>query len=248
MVQPPPQPAPGGPAPAPFDGRRFAYGVLLGVFGAFLASLVPRAPGVLAAGAAWGGLGYGFVGIAYLAGRPGWLGKRPDGTQSPLAWLVAGPFLAAVWLAWQLRRRLPEAPWNEVAPGLFLGRRCAAHELPPGVDLIVDVTAELPSIGAPRSVLRVLDGCAPEVAELSALVAGLSGHPGRVFVHCLAGHARSATVVSALLLARGHARTPDEAVRQVKQARQGTRIAPAQRARLEAWWAQDRGSRSDVRG
>ena len=53
------------------------------------------------------------------------------------------PYLALTWFAWHLRRLVSRQPCcHEVAPGLWLGRRPLAREVPAGVVLLVDLTAE----------------------------------------------------------------------------------------------------------
>lgn len=177
-----------------------AFGLWAGVFG------LPFA---------WLGASLTTVGIAYLWNLPGLFGKRPDGSRRPLALVLLGPFLLLSFLAWMARRLRQEPCWNEVAPGLYLGRMAAPGELPPGAPLVVDLTVELTEPRCLRSKYRclpTLDGRAPAFDECLVLARELSREPGPVFVHCAAGHGRSATLAAAVVLGRGLVATPEEAI------------------------------------
>lgn len=184
----------------------------------------------------WLGLSMAWTGVAYFADRAALIGKRADGTFAPWALLLLGPMLAITWLAWAIRRRRSERCWDEVAPGLFLGRLALPSELPPGIEMVVDLTCEL---SEPRELRRrsyrclpTLDGRAPEREPFLALVQEIAASEGPVFVHCAAGHGRSATVVAAVLLARGAAADASEAEARVRRARPGVALTRAQRALL----------------
>ena len=72
-----------------------------------------------------------------------------------MAWwavLLLLPYLLTTWIGWHAIRRLSrEACCDEVAPGVWVGRRPLPGDLPPGRGeatsplLIVDLTAEFPS-------------------------------------------------------------------------------------------------------
>ena len=130
-----------------------------------------------------------------------------------------------------------EACWHEIIPGLFLGRRALGGELPAGVELIVDLTAEFPEPRIVRSTvdyrcLPTLDAFVPDLDRLRELVAEVAAFPGRVYVHCALGHGRSALVVAAVLLARGVAADPKTAVTMVRAARTSIRLNRVQLSSL----------------
>jgi hypothetical protein len=189
----------------------------------------------------WLGLSLAQVAVAYAFAGPGVLGKRADGTLHPAAWLCGLPYFVLQDLATAARRlRRAEPAWNEVAPGLFLGRRCQALELPPGTRWVVDLTAEFAEPRAVREghtyrALPTLDGCAMDPGQFARLVEELRGAEGPLFVHCAVGHGRSATVLAAVLLARGLARDVDDAERVMQRARPLVRLARRQRELLTAW-------------
>lgn len=220
------------------------YAVALPVLGFTLLLLGWRLGG--GAGAwllAWTGASFGAVGAGYAGLGPRVLGKRPNGT---LAWpnvVALLPYFALTWGLWHVQRLLGREPnWAEVAPGLWLGRRpVGAHELPPGVVLVADLTSEF---GAARNVRRLaayrclptLDAAPPpDSRAFDDLVRALAASPGPVYVHCALGHGRSALVVAAVLLARGLAKDANEAEAQVKAARPGVGLNKAQRAFLSKW-------------
>jgi hypothetical protein len=200
-----------------------------------------RASGWWAVLPGWLGLSLAQVAVAYLFAGPRVLGKRADGTLHPVAWLWGLPFFALQELATVVRRlRRAEPAWNEVAPGLYLGRRCQALELPPGTRWVVDLTAEFaePRVvreGHTYRALPTLDGCAMDPGPFALLVEELRGTEGPVFVHCAVGHGRSATVLAAVLLARGLARDVDDAEQMMQRARPLVRLGRRQRALLTAW-------------
>lgn len=190
-------------------------------------------------GLAWLGLCFVLVGRAYLRGGARTLGKREDGS---LAWhrvVVLLPYFLLTWAVWHAQRALSrERCFDEVRPGLLLGRRPFAWELPRGVACVVDLTAEFPVARGVRESTRyrcvpVLDAAAMAEQVLAALVSELLASPGPIYVHCAQGHGRSAMVVAALLLARGEAGSADQAEVLVRHARPGVRLRPEQRALLE---------------
>jgi protein-tyrosine phosphatase len=154
------------------------------------------------------------------------------------------PYLLLTWFVWHVQRLLSrEACCNEVAPGLWVGRRPSARELPPDVGLVVDLTAEF---AAPRRIhhgrtylcLPVLDAYAPSEEALRQLVQKVVAWPGAVYVHCAAGHGRSAMVAAAVLLTRGLAADVKQAEGLLRRARPGVRLTPAQRRLLRRLFAE----------
>ncbi|WP_438016310.1 dual specificity protein phosphatase family protein [Sorangium sp. So ce315] len=212
------------------------YGLTFLALSAALAALA-----VLAGGAAlvllWPAMSFGLVGAAYLARRPALLGKRPDGTQAAWALVLLGPYFLLTWATWRAERALGRADCaNEVVPGLWVGRRPLGDELPAGVRLVVDMTAEFPAAAAVRRhpgylCVPTLDGTGPEVERLRELIERLRGVDG-VYLHCASGRGRSATLAIALLLERGLAADVDEVEAQLRQRRPGIQLNAAQRELL----------------
>ena len=186
----------------------------------------------------WLGLSLFIIGLAYLVGSASLMGKRRDGSFHPLGLLVHAPFLLAAWLAWQLRRRRAEAAWNEVAPGIFVGRMSPPGALPPGEPWVIDLTCELIP---PRRVrgeryrcLPTLDGTAPAAAPFWALVREVAALEAPLFIHCAAGHGRSATLAAAVIVERGLAADVDAAEAMMRRHRPRVALGRAQRALVVA--------------
>jgi len=179
------------------------------------------------------------VAAAYFGPGGRIFGKRLDGSRSPavVAWM--SPFLAVQYFTWTLQVLLSSEPcYNEAAPGVFVGRRPRAGEHPPGLDLVVDVTAEFPKPGyhpggVEYAALPTLDAFVPEPALYAALVTRAAA-ARTVLVHCANGHGRSAAFVAALLVRRRVAKDVDEAMEMVRRARPACRLNPAQRAAAQS--------------
>jgi hypothetical protein len=188
----------------------------------------------------WPGLASGLVGAAYAFNRPAVTGKRADGSLPWPAILLYLPVLLGLWGRWHLLRAAKiEEPWVRVAPGLWLGRRPLAGELPPQAELVVDLTTEWHRAAGVRELphrgLRCLDGMPfRDEAGLARLVEELADEPRGLYVHCAAGHGRSALVVAALMLRRGLADSPRDAEARLKALRPRVHITRAQFRQLEA--------------
>jgi len=155
------------------------------------------------------------VAIVYLAGAPRALGKRPDGTLAWWAWLAWAPLFGYMRLLHELARSLTGEPVaDEVAPGVWVGRRPRRHELPPGIAIVVDLCAELPEapgVADGRAYLAIptLDATSPTPDQIARAVDAMLAARGPAFIHCAFGHGRSATVAAALLVRRGDAALDD---------------------------------------
>lgn len=189
---------------------------------------------------AWPAWSVALVGAGYLGLGPRVFGKRAhDGTLSTWRVLLILPYFAVAWALWQLKSRLrSERPWNEVAPGVRLGRRpLCREELPPDTACVVDLTSEFPracpELGLRYVCLPTLDTSVATDAELAALVESLAVEEGPLYLHCAMGHGRSATVAAALLIRRGLCANVDEAVAMLERARPAVHLHGVQRAAVE---------------
>lgn len=196
--------------------------------------------GGLALALLWPATACGLVSLAYALNRPSMVGKRADGTVPWWLTLLYLPVLLALWGRWHALRAMKlEEPWVRVAPGLWLGRRPLAGELPPEVELAVDLTVEWHRAAGlealPHRRLVCLDGMPfPSLSALRSLVDELSDEPRQLYVHCAAGHGRSALVVVALMIRRGLADSPEDAEAQLKALRPRVHITRGQRRQLDA--------------
>ncbi len=188
---------------------------------------------------AWPALAVTVVGLGYLGLGPRVFGTRADGTLAPLNALVLFPYHVAAWLRLRLDAlRAREDAWNEVAPGVFLGRRLtSAEELPPGTAAVVDLTAEfraMPGIGGrDYRAVPTLDTSAPAYDAFAEAARWAAAHAGPVYVHCAAGHGRSAALAAGILVLRGRAATVDEAEALLQRARPLVYLHRAQRLVVE---------------
>jgi hypothetical protein len=189
-------------------------------------------------GVMWPATSVVVVGLGYVAIGPGVFGKRPDGTLAPLSTALLFPYHVAAWLRLRWAARGGRRPWDEVAPGLFLGRRLVdASELPSGVRMVVDLTAEFRATRGVRErceyrLLPTLDTSVPPYDAFAALVRDVAAHEGPIYVHCAAGYGRSAAFTAAVLVARGLAQGVADAERLLKKARPKVHLHPGQRAHV----------------
>lgn len=175
------------------------------------------------------------VGLGYVWLGPWVLGKQADGT---LAWytaLLLMPYFGAAEFAWYLVRVLgKEEPWHEVSRGLFLGRRVQHWELPARIGLVLDMTAEFVEpieirTGRRYVCLPTLDASVPTPTALADVIAEILPYPGNIYVHCAAGHGRSAMALGVLMVARGVASEIDQAIAMMTAARARVRLRTTQR-------------------
>ncbi len=214
------------------------FAIAFTVCALLLGTLALQAGG-LAAVLVWPALNLLVLAGVYGGRRPGVLGKRGDGRLTPFIVLLMLPYFLLTWLSWQVWRALtPEAAGNEVAPGLWVGRRPLPGDLPPDCALVVDLTAELPAHVQVRGTdgyycYPTLDARAPDDAGLHACVERILVSEGPVWVHCAAGHGRSATVAAAVLIARGEAADVTDAEARMQQSRPGVGLHGDQRRAVE---------------
>ena len=179
------------------------------------------------------------MGAAYAGIGPWPFGKDARGRLHPISAVLLAPYLAFAWLTLLLLRLRSEPGHHEVRPRLFLGRRpLRASELPAGVSLVVDLTSEFPRVDLAEAdyvCLPTLDGSAPtDLGAARALIERIRAHDGIVYVHCAAGHGRSAAIVAAVLIAEGRAEGPRHAIDLIRAVRPGIGLSASQRALVDA--------------
>jgi protein-tyrosine phosphatase len=186
----------------------------------------------------WPATDFLVIAMAYAGGGARLLGKRRGGSLHPAAVAMHLPFLILTWGLWHV------AGWARgsrdaslVAEGLWLGRRPRLRDVPGGVTLLVDLTCEFPAarhVAANYIYLSfpVLDGHIPPLADLVDVARRVAGYTGTVYLHCAQGHGRSALLAACVLIARGLAADPDEAVRVIRATRPKVQLSPSQAALL----------------
>jgi len=188
----------------------------------------------------WGGLllwpagALSIVTAAYHGVGPGIF--RKSAGQLPLStWLLLGPVLMGQHLSlWYYRQQC--RPWDEVVPGVLIGRTLsnaeASEAIRRGVTAVLDLTAEfseaLPFLCTTYRHLPILDLTAPTMEQLHDAVRFITAQAanGTVYVHCKIGYSRSAAAVGAYLLASGQATTVANVVERLRQARPSIIVRP----------------------
>jgi protein-tyrosine phosphatase len=189
---------------------------------------------------AWPAASFLVVALAYASLGPRLLGKLPDGRIALWALALHLPYFVMTWGVWHVQRLLSNGePAQEVAPGLWVGRRPFPWELPADVTLVVDLTGEfreLAGVRAGRNYICVptLDAMTPHPVDLSRAVDTAAKWDGDVYVHCALGHGRTGMFAAAVLVARGVAPDVKTAIGLLRAARPGIRLNLAQRRCLEA--------------
>jgi protein-tyrosine phosphatase len=188
----------------------------------------------------WLALSNALIAYAYACNRVAVFGKRRDGAIAPLNLVLMLPYLLLVWAFFWLKvlGLRPEPCWHQVAPGIYLGRKPRAPELPPDCRMVVDLTCEFfeeraVTGGYAYRCLPILNRHVPGDAELCALLDDLRDFAEPVYLHCGAGRGRSAMVAAALLVLRGLSPDVADAERTLRRARPGVRLHAAQVVLIE---------------
>lgn len=193
-------------------------------------------------GLGWIGFSYLLVGIGYLAGMPGMFLKRCDGKIAWLSYALLGPFHVQQYLAFQGTIRTMQPPYQEIVPGLWLGRHLnntEARELP--VESVADLTCEFSECQYFRCLgryllLPTLDASPPTPSQIVEAVAFIrESIPNGVYIHCAAGHGRSATVVIAYLVVSNQAKDITEALELARAKRPGIKLRSEQLQAIEKY-------------
>jgi protein-tyrosine phosphatase len=182
------------------------------------------------------------VSAAYFGMGPRIFRKRSDGT-IPLGSLFAlGPCIFGQFLSLLYYRNKISA-YTRITPATLMGRRPnkreAARLLKAGITAVLDLSAELPEVGALRALnylcVPILDLTAPtpEQLDLAARFISAEAESGQVYVHCKIGYSRSAAAIAAYLLFSQQADTVTDAIALVKEARPGIVMSPTALKALE---------------
>ncbi|MDB5354786.1 MAG: rane-associated phosphatase, like Aur1 family, and protein serine/threonine/tyrosine [Phycisphaerales bacterium] len=180
----------------------------------------------------WYVLALTIMSAAYFSGREG-VFRKSRGRLPLSTHLVLLPYLLSDRLFFLSYRR-GSKPYDQIAPGLIVGRWLSHREaralLDQGVTAVLDLSAEYaespPLRGVVYRSVPVLDLTAPSVSKLREAVKFIRTHApgGTVYVHCKMGFSRSACAAAAYLLAEGIATNVEDAMNHVRRARPQARL------------------------
>jgi protein-tyrosine phosphatase len=175
----------------------------------------------------WAALACSIVAAAYFGVGPG-IFRKSAGRLPLSTWWALGPCLLGHHLTLLYYRRQCR-PWDDVRPGVWIGRKLndceAAEAVRRGVTAVLDLTAEFsearPFLATRYANVPVLDLTRPTLEQLAAMAVFIEeqARRGIVYVHCKIGYSRSAAAVGAYLLASGQAATVEEVVAVLRKVR-----------------------------
>lgn len=168
-------------------------------------------------------------------------GCLPWSTRFVMAPILIGHYVSLFYYRRQCRA------WDEIVPGVLIGRALseteAAEAVDQGVTAVLDLTAEYSEVASFRALpylnVQTLDLTAPTQHQLRESTDFVAMHAasGIVYVHCKIGYSRSAAVVGAYLVDTGLATTVEEAIAMLRHARPTIVIRPEALAALDAFAA-----------
>jgi protein-tyrosine phosphatase len=192
------------------------------------------------------------VAAAYFGLGPG-IFRKAGGRFAPSARFVLAPVLIGQHLSLAYYRRQCRA-WDEVAPGVWIGRVLTREEsaaaVAQGVTGVLDLTAEFSETAPFRTTryrnLPILDLTAPRPKQLDQAAQFIAEEvaSGVVYVHCKIGSSRSAAVAAAYLLESRQARTVEEAIARLRLVRPTIIIRPETALALRAFALRDSADRA----
>jgi protein-tyrosine phosphatase len=187
----------------------------------------------------WYSLDFFLLSFAYQTESVKFFGKRSNGKMSLFSIVLLLPTLLFLWTIWHVRRLiLKEQYSHEILPGIWLGGRVFASEIPDGISLIVDLTAEFIEpqdlmAGKTYICIPTLDASGPSDEQFFEIVEKICTWQGNVYLHCALGRGRSATVAAGILLAKGIVDDVDGAKTLLRNIRPGVDFSSSQRQLLE---------------
>jgi diacylglycerol kinase (ATP) len=155
--------------------RRYGFGLIFFVLGAGLFSFALKQNGFPHAAALSAAICFALLAIAYFFSWPGLLGKRRDGRLLFSSYALFWPYhLSNYLLLAASRLLLRERPFDEIAPGLFIGARLLPFDRAPcGFQSVLDLTCEFSEMPPLRNVaaylcIPLLDRGTPSQPQLRA--------------------------------------------------------------------------------
>lgn len=211
----------------------------IGVAAAVFARAAAATSGLARFACAWIALSCAIAAFAYAWNRPDLFGKR-DGRLSRANVVLLLPYLLAFRLACRIMRDWRRTPaLSAVHPGLWVGGRLGASDLPVPDPVVLDLVCEFDEPEGLRGLpgyrcVPVLDGHHPPDEEaFLALLDDLADETRPIVVHCESGRGRAPTAAALLLLRRGIVRESVDAIAVVAAGRPWTKITTTDRAFIE---------------
>jgi protein-tyrosine phosphatase len=126
--------------------------------------------------------------------------------------------------------------WDEVVPGVLIGRKLnnreAEEAVRSGVTAVLDLTSEFseakPFLSTRYLNIPILDLTAPTQEQLRQMAEFIEQNrgSGKVYAHCKIGYSRSAGAVGAYLIDSSRATSAEQAIEILRRARPGIIIRP----------------------
>ena len=191
----------------------------------------------------WCAAAAGLLSSAYQTNDPLAFGKQENGSQVWYGIVSFVPYLIPLWIRqFFITRCTKEPAYNELLPGIYIGRRLShARKLPEGCTTIVDLAAEFPEAKSIRSLpgyksFPILEASIRSKEELSEFIATL---PERgIYIHCGQGHGRTGFFTAAFLLERGYAKTIEEAEAMLVAARPRLKLRKSGKTALSSYYSE----------
>ena len=157
-------------------------------------------------------------------------GRLPLSTRCVLGPVIFGQWLSLLYYQRQCR------PWDEVVPGVWIGRKLNDREaneaVRRGVTAVLDLTAEFseakPFLATRYLNVPILDLTAPAQEQLHRMAAfiGERSAAGIVYVHCKIGYSRSAAAAGAFLLATNRVSNVEDVLAALRRVRPSIVVRP----------------------
>lgn len=181
----------------------------------------------------WPAVAFAGVSVAYFTANARLYGKRSDGRLAVAHVVVLWPVFLTLTIVFHLARVFTREPATQsLTKTILIGRRLMSHELPDEVDAVIDLTSEFSEPAKLRSrgyhSFPMLDADVPNESDVDRWLRQTDEIRGTLYVHCAQGHGRTALFASLLLLHRGLAHSPEDALQIIQAKRPGARLNSVQ--------------------
>lgn len=186
-----------------------------------------------------------FAAVAY-AGVGVSIYRKENGRLPLSTRVLLGPVLWGQWLSLRFYA-LQCNPWDELKPGVWIGRKLGNREakraVAEGVTAVLDLTGDFTEAkpfldaGIRYVNLPVLDLTAPsvEIMQIASRFISREQKSGIVYIHCKIGYSRTAAVAGAWLLSTRQALSVDAAIELLRAVRPSMIIRPEAQQALIKW-------------